>query len=133
MLLGDAPLEVDEEHVIAELLAPRARLDLGQVDVLPGARAQAAQQPAGAFGPEPPEDERGLPLGAAHLTCSQRRQRRLLARATREPGKARFVVATILDAFANDRAAVDLRRQRRAQRGYPGALLGEHGAHGLGG
>ena len=59
--LGVAPLEVGEEHVAAEPLLARPRLDPGQVDVAVGELRQAADEPAGRLGADAPEDDRGLP------------------------------------------------------------------------
>ena len=54
----------------------------------------------------------------------------------REPHEAGFVVVAILDALAQDRAAVDLRREQRAERrppARPAASIARDGPHRLGG
>src|SRR5205807_824284 len=45
--LAHTAREIGEEHVAAELAAPRARLDLGQVDLAARELIEAAHEPAG--------------------------------------------------------------------------------------
>src|SRR6476469_7799668 len=91
-LVVGAAVQVGEEHVVAEPLASRPRLDLRQVDLTIGELAQASHEPPRALSAGAPEDDRRLAL----LADANERRRLTLALAC-EPDEARFVVVAVLD------------------------------------
>ena len=88
--LGVATLEVGEEHVAAEALLARPRLDPGEVDLPVGELRQAADQPARRLRADAPEHDRGLPRPEQRLgVAGAARRRAAAAPATRTGSRCR--------------------------------------------
>src|SRR5215212_10462526 len=97
-------LAVEEEHVATQAHLPRARLDLREAHLAARELAQASGQPPGPLRARAPEDDRRLRRPFADPD-----------RPARKPHEPRLVVGEVLYAGAQDLAAVQLRRQPRAQ------------------
>ena len=103
--LGDMPFEVDEEPVLAEVVAGRPRVQPGQVDAAGGQLGQQLGQRAGAVGGGGHD---GRPVGAG-------RRRQLARRADQQ--EPRCGVGDIGDLGGDDLQRVVLDRDRGADGG----------------
>ena len=120
--LLEPAVDVEEEHVLAETLAARARLDPGEVDPAGGELEQAAHEPARARRAGAPEHERRLePLAAVRLrACAG------------DPDEARLVAVVVLDVEREDRRPVEPSRVPRPEGRRGVVVVGGRLADGVG-
>ena len=95
--LRQRSFEIDKEHVLAQALAHRSRLDLRQIDLPPRKLVQTQDQPPGLAGPRTPEHKRCLATrtrrraqrGAIRPACPRALARQSASHCPRDPGSPR--------------------------------------------